>query len=282
VIGEQRLRSIRKSHCRAVVSKVTERGSLSHAGKVLGLLKQLLTFAENVEDDFTSPATNLKAANLGVEHNVRTRWLAENEISALWRALDEPGPGETDLERRKLRAALRILLLTAVRTGELRLAAWEDVDLKALTWTIPVANQKLSPKHARSGKPFVVPISPTAASLFEDLRKLGNGSPWVLASTSSKDGRYDSKSIGKAMRRLWRSHADLSKLPEASPHDLRRTARTWIGKLGVAPHIAERCLNHRLGRIVDTYDQHDYLSERRHALELWADKLRAITLALDV
>jgi integrase len=56
-------------------------------------------------------------------------------------------------------------------------------------------------------------------------------------------------------------------------HDLRRTARTHLARLGVAPHVAERCLNHKLPGINDTYDTHDYLSERRLALNAWADLL---------
>lgn len=56
-------------------------------------------------------------------------------------------------------------------------------------------------------------------------------------------------------------------------HDLRRTARTHLARLGVSPHVAERCLNHKLPGINDTYDTHDYLSERRLALNGWADLL---------
>ena len=56
-------------------------------------------------------------------------------------------------------------------------------------------------------------------------------------------------------------------------HDLRRTARTHLASLGVQPHIAERCLNHKLPGINDTYDTYDYLDERRAALELWERKL---------
>lgn len=59
-------------------------------------------------------------------------------------------------------------------------------------------------------------------------------------------------------------------------HDLRRTARTHLASLGVRPHIAERCLNHRLPGINDTYDTHDYMDDRRDALELWAAKLEKL------
>ena len=53
-------------------------------------------------------------------------------------------------------------------------------------------------------------------------------------------------------------------------HDFRRTARTHLAALGVAPHVAERCLNHKLKGIEGIYNRHDYFDERRAALDLWA------------
>jgi integrase len=276
VIGHLPLRALKKSDCKAVVERVTARDAKVHAGKVLGLLKQLLSYAENVEDEFINPAARLKARNLGVEHNVRDRWLNEKEIPLFWKALDAPrkdaseaDDSEHSMPEPKTRAALRLLLLAATRSVELRLARWSDVDLEARTWTIPVANQKLTLAQAKKAKPFVIPLTTTAIALFEELKALAGDSPYVLASPESHNGVYSDKALGRAMRRLWRSHPELKKLPEASPHDLRRTARTWLGKLGVLPHICERRLNHSLGRIVTTYDRHDYFEERKTALLKW-------------
>ena len=68
--------------------------------------------------------------------------------------------------------------------------------------------------------------------------------------------------------------ADLGdKIRAFSPHDLRSTARSHLGALGVPVAIAERCLNHTLGGLIAVYDQHDYLVERRKALEQWSTKL---------
>jgi integrase len=71
------------------------------------------------------------------------------------------------------------------------------------------------------------------------------------------------KKLGKKCRRF-------------TPHDLRSTCRSHLGALGVDVLIAERCLNHSLGGLVATYDKHDYLTERRRALEMWAAKLASI------
>jgi integrase len=60
------------------------------------------------------------------------------------------------------------------------------------------------------------------------------------------------------------------KLPNVrhfTPHDLRSTARSYLAALGISPIVAERCLNHSLGGLLAVYDQHDYLDERRNALE---------------
>ena len=61
-----------------------------------------------------------------------------------------------------------------------------------------------------------------------------------------------------------------------TPHDLRSTARSHLAVLGVDVLIAERCLNHSLGGLVAVYDKHDYMAERRKALTLWSNKIRAI------
>ena len=87
---------------------------------------------------------------------------------------------------------------------------------------------------------------------------------WVRAGNSIK-GKSDGE--GLALARLD------AELPHFSPHDLRSTARSHLSRLGVSIIVAERCLNHSLGGLVAVYDQHDYMQERRRALELWANVL---------
>src|SRR5262249_55754140 len=65
-------------------------------------------------------------------------------------------------------------------------------------------------------------------------------------------------------------------LPRWTLHDLRRTFRTGLGKLGVAPHIAELCINHVKGGVEAIYDRHRYQREIKAALALWADHVAAV------
>jgi len=57
-------------------------------------------------------------------------------------------------------------------------------------------------------------------------------------------------------------------------HDLRRTVRTGLGKLGVQPHIAEAVLNHLPPKLIRTYDRNTYAAEKREALDKWAAHLK--------
>jgi hypothetical protein len=61
-------------------------------------------------------------------------------------------------------------------------------------------------------------------------------------------------------------------------HDIRRTVRTGLGMLGVAPHVAEAVLNHLPAKLIRTYDRNTYEPEKRAALELWASHL-AVAIA---
>ena len=309
VLGARPLAAITTLDCRDVVKRAVDRGAPVHAGRVLAVLKQLLNWAQANGFTDRNPAAPLRGRHLGVVENVSDRWLTEKEIPLFWRALDgergptaveRPDPRTGKVQRYAQRlptlapataAALKLLLLTGVRTGELLRARWANVDFAAATWTIPVADQKLTKEQERRAKPFVVPLSPTAVELFEGLREIaravrvasedGEGakeSPWVMASPGADGGHYTDKTLSRAMTRLQTGQYPALALPGglASPHDLRRTMRTHLGKLRVPLHVVERCLNHSLGRIVQTYDVGDYLDERREALDKWDSYVRRL------
>lgn len=274
VLGERPLDAITTLECRDVVKRTVDRGAPVHAGRVLSTLKQFFGWAQANGFTDRNPAAPLRGRHIGVEVNVSDRWLDEEELPLFWRALDAAVACDRRVAQ-KLRpataAALQLLLLTGARSGELLRARWEHVDRKAQTWTIPVANQKLTRAQERNAKPFVVPLAPTALKLIRQLQAFAGASPWVLASGERDGAPYTDKALARAMRRLFEGAPPRLSLPggEASPHDLRRTMRTHLGKLRVPLHVVERCLNHSLGRIVQTYDQGDYLDERREALEKW-------------
>lgn len=280
VIGKRRLQAVVPTTISGLVEGVVDRGAPTHAGKVLAICKQMFRFAVARGWMEQNPAAALDPLDLSIETRVRDRNLTADEIGKFWHALDK-APRMSD----QAKAALRLLLLTGVRSGELLKAKWVDVDLDNARWTIPVANQKLTKKQAEKARPFVIPLPPMAVALFEDLKGMADKSEWVMAS-DAEEGHYTDKALGRANRRLLTLKVErdgekvpLLDIPPYSPHDLRRTMRSRMGEnLRVPPHVAERCLNHSLGRIADTYDQGDYIEERADALLRWADfVLRAVS-----
>jgi hypothetical protein len=117
------------------------------------------------------------------------------------------------------------------------------------------------------------------AGWFMELRALAFDSAFVLPLRQRHHGRegdapMEATSLNAALNRLRDKLGDRCR--RFTPHDLRSTARSHLGALGVDVLIAERCLNHSLGGLVAVYDKHDYVAERRKALELWSAKITAL------
>lgn len=177
---------------------------------------------------------------------------------------------------------VRILLATAVRIQALMLTEWEHIDFEKREWTIP------SGEGRKSKREFVVPLTESVAGYFSELRSLAGHSKYVLPIQRRRAGKEGDRhqlqqAINHMINRLCADQAEkikngenVEKIRDFTPHDLRSTARSNFAALGIPLVIAERCLNHALGGLVDIYDQHDYLTERRRALELWGAKLAAI------
>lgn len=158
VIGGKKLATIRTPTLAHLIVGVVERPAPTHAGKVLAIVKQMFSFAEGRGYIDRNPATSLKREDLGVVDSIRERALDCDEegdaqpelaeIVELWRALDN-APRLSP----QIRNGLKILLLTGVRSGELRLARWEHIDFNKGTWFIPKGNTK-------NAKAWTVPLVP--------------------------------------------------------------------------------------------------------------------------
>ncbi len=258
-IGTKKPQAVTTIAVSKVVSIVVNRGATGHAGKVLSTLKQLFKFAESRGFIEHSPAYSLEPKGLGITTNMRDRSLDAEEIRAFWVALDRAPRMSAPV-----RTGLRVLLLSGVRSGELIKARWSDVDLDKGEWFIPEENSKT--------RAWTVPISSHLLTLFKQLRDYAGDSEHVVP---GKDGPVTDKVLVRAMTRLFeikdKDGNHILTIPKATPHDLRRTMRSHMDDLKIEPHIAEKCLNHSLGRIAETYNTNPMLDQRRAALEKWGD-----------
>ena len=191
--------------------------------------------------------------------------LTEDELRVILPAL--PGIGAENA------LAVKIQLATCVRLGELAKAEWEHVDFDRAEWFVPDQNSK-------TGRGFTIPLPPAVVGWFRELEPFACGSRFLLPARQVRRTRNHGGEVHFEQRAM---NAMLHKLCEKlggkvrrfTPHDLRSTARSHLAALGVNILVAERCLNHSLGGLIAIYDQHDYMTERRAALELWTDFILA-------
>jgi len=221
---------------------------------VFTALSELFKFGLACHAVTSNPCSGITVnAVLGAATAPRQRLkLSEGELRDVMPAL--PRIGESNA------LAVKLLLFTCVRLGELTRAEWSDVDLERAEWRIPDANSK-------TGSGFVVPLAPSAVEAFRGLLKLARESRFVMPARQSRRGDTfcEQRGLNAAVHRLCDGLKD--KVRRFTPHDLRSTARSHLSELGVNVIVAERCLNHRLGGLIGIYDQYDYLTERRAALE---------------
>jgi integrase len=170
-----------------------------------------------------------------------------DELVAVWK-------GAPDSEYGKI---VRLLTLTLCRRDEIGSLEWAEIDKEARLIRLPG-------NRTKNGREHVVPLSEPAMAILESIN-VREGRGLVFG---SGEGGYSGWSKSKK-----EMDEDVELKMPWTLHDLRRTGRTGLGILGVAPHIAEAVLNHLPPKLVRTYDRNAYEREKREALDLWAAHL---------
>lgn len=260
-------RTIKPREVIELLDSIVDRGSKVMANRTAALLSQMFKFGLHRSIVETTPVQLLYRP--GGREKPRGRTLSDAELAAF---LKDPRAA-TRFER--LEHVMMILLLTGQRRGELAAARWSDVDFKARTWTIPDEN-------AKAGRGHVCPLTDWAIDELRTLQRIAARSPWVLPADDPAK-HLDPKQLTRSLARCFvpseKRKTSLfgdAGIARFTLHDLRRTCRTGLSKLKIAPHVAERVLNHVQGKIAGTYDTHDFLDEKRAALEAWAAHLEGL------
>ena len=149
--------------------------------------------------------------------------------------------------------ALEFTILTAARSGEVRGATWDEVDVESRTWTVPAGRIKAGREHR-------VPLSDAALAVLQAARALRDGSGLVFPSQRGK--ALSDATLGKLMR---------SRGIDAVPHGFRSSFRDWCGETGQPREVAEAALAHVVkDRAEAAYARSDLLDRRRALMERWA------------
>jgi len=236
------------------IARHVDRGHPEAARLVFAYARRLFGWAVPRYGLEHAPTDHLSLKDLIGAKAARKRVLNNLEIALLWRATEGP-------EAAYYGPYARLLLLFGVRRTELGRAIWGEFDLDAGLWTIP-------PTRMKSDEPHTVPLAPPA---LEILRALPQGKGYVIGgspihysrSKRELDARMTALNGGKP-------------IPRWTWHDLRRTFRTGLSGLKIAPHIAELAIAHGKQGLSRIYDQHRYDAELREAFALWAQRIMSI------
>lgn len=193
----------------------------------------------------------------------RDRVLTEAEVGILWNVLDR--------EAAPFGPAIQLLLLTGQRRAEVFDADRVEIDVEAQLWTIPG-------HRAKNGVSNLVPLSRDALSVIGRLEQRVESEKLFPARGNGSNGP---SGFSKTMVRVRDAVARQAKrpIPHWTLHDLRRTLATGLQRLGVRLEVTEAVLNHISGSragIVGVYQRHNYLEEKRQALDAWSREVRRL------
>lgn len=256
LLGPLELTKLSPASVTNALDKIVKRGSPVHANKVLAALKQAFSYGVRRGAMTENPAMLLQARDIGGIEKPRDRYLTTNEIKALLLFLDS----NNNRMSLQTKLAIKIILHTGIRTGELRLATFSEVDYQNSLWTIPK-------EHTKQGEVMRIHLTEPVKAMFKDFQAVSN-CKYVL---SAKGGEPISlKALSRAINRI----QERVGIPHWTAHDLRRSFCTQLGEtLHIDPVVIEKCLGHKMPKIMATYNKNEMLHQRKEALTQWSQYL---------
>jgi len=258
-LGKRPISDITPIQLLDAVRRIEKRGAHEMAHRTMQYCEQIFRYAVVTERAERNPAADLKGALRPVKH-AHYPALEPHELGEFVRAL-ERNDARLFVQTR---LAIRFLLLTFVRTGELIGALWDEFDLDRNEWIIPAARMKM-------GRPHVVPLAHQTVSILDELLTLNSASQHVFPSVAKPRRHMSNNTILKALERLGYKG-------RMTGHGFRALAMTTIKEnLRYSHEVIDRQLAHApRSRVAAAYDRSQFLDQRRDMMQSWADHIDAI------
>ncbi|REL34044.1 tyrosine-type recombinase/integrase [Thalassotalea euphylliae] len=268
-IGQLAVSDVEPTDILAIVESINDSGRPTISNDALAYCKQIFDRAVVESAIKYNPAAAISIKHAGGKEKARTRKLSFDEVEIVFKVLSE----NSDQFTRENYIALLLLLCLGVRKGELISAKWQAVDLEKKTWL-------LMPDGTKTEAEIIIPLPDKLIALFEELKVRSLGSDYLFPNRRASQRRkyISDDTLNHALAKLFGKKVGSKNKPFPNVlgkagieyfvvHDLRRTCRSLLSSLGIPPHIAERCLNHKIKGVEGIYDRHDYFEERKEALE---------------
>ena len=251
-LGKRAITEVKPLDLLEVIRKLESTGVNDTCSRVLRICSAVFRYAVVTGRIEHNPALNLKGA-LRPHRENHLPSLRVKEIPKFLTALEELRSSEQN------RIAFKILMLTAVRSGELRKARWEDFDLEAREWRIPAEVMKMREEH-------IVPLSNQTLGLLSQLRTISTDGEWLFPNQQGRKKPFMSENTINQM--IWR----MGYKGRVVGHGFRSMFSTILNENGFRADAIERQLAHcERNRVRAAYNRAEYLPERRIIMQWWSD-----------
>jgi integrase len=256
-LGNRPIAEIRRADLIETLRQIEARDALDIARKCRGWLSGIFRYALVAEVIEANPATDLDVVAAPIGERRHHPHLPLAELPAFLQTLGSySGAMET-------RQAIRLLLLTAVRPGELRAARWSEFDLGRALWSIPAERMKMR-------RPHIVPLPQQAVAILRDLHEQTGHRELLFPSRDDPRHPMSENTINLAIARMGYKGRQTG-------HGFRHLISTALNERGYNRDWIERQLAHGDdNEIRAVYNKAEYLDQRREMMQGWADYLDAL------
>ena len=261
-LGRQSADKISPLQVIAVIKKIEGRGALDVANRVKQSIKAVYRFAIQHGIVMTNPAGDLDGI-VKSRKVVHRPSLPKNELPLFLHSLE----GYSSKGRVLTKLSIKLLVLTFVRSLELRGAKWEEFDFEDKLWRIPAERMKMNVEH-------LVPLSTQAVDVLNQIRVITGRYDLLFPSEVSRNKTMSDNTMRKAIFRMGFDGQTHGK-SKAVPHGFRATASSILNEEGFNPDAIERQLAHQeRNGVRAAYTHHArYMPERERMMQWWADFL---------
>lgn len=255
-IGKKPISEIKPLELLNVLRRMEGRGATEKAKKVRQRCGEVFRYAIVTGRAEYNPAPDLTSAMQGHESS-HYPFLNAPELPAFFEALSRYSGSELVV------LAARLLIITGLRTGELRGATWQEIDVDAAVWEIPAERMKMR-------RPHIVPLSLQAQAIIMRIREMTGRYPYIFPGRNDPRKTMSEASINQVFKRI--GYAG-----RVTGHGFRHTMSTILHEQGYNTAWIETQLAHvDKNSIRGTYNHAQYLDGRREMLQWYADYMDAL------
>jgi integrase len=238
----------------AALQEITAAHGKVAAGRARSNLSALFSWAMREGLCEFNPVIGTNIPDAGVQS--RERILEDHELREIWRACQDDTFGRI----------VRLLILCGCRRSEIGELKWSEIDLDSGVMTI-------AGERTKNGRTLKLKLAPAALEILRSVPRR-DGSEFVFGKLGRAGFCAWSYSTMALNSRI--AAAAGRPLPPWTLHDLRRTMRSGLGRIGTPPHVAELVIGHAKRGIQAVYDRYSYEGEIATALARWAEHVIAI------